>query len=82
MSVSLNGRTALVTGSSRGIGQAIAEQLAADGAAIVINYTRNEQPARAVVNRIVTAGPSLNPIRPRLGMGWEAHKQRSDGSRT
>ena len=56
MSVSLNGRTALVTGSSRGIGQAIAERLAADSAAIIINYTRNEQPARAVVNRIVGNG--------------------------
>jgi len=56
MSVSLTGRTALVTGSSRGIGQAIAERLAADSAAIIINYTRNEQPARAVVNRIVGNG--------------------------
>jgi 3-oxoacyl-[acyl-carrier protein] reductase len=56
MSARLDGKTALVTGSSRGIGRAIAERLAAGGAAVVINYTRSEQPARAVVDGIVQRG--------------------------
>jgi 3-oxoacyl-[acyl-carrier protein] reductase len=56
MSLSLEGRTALVTGSSRGIGRAIAERLAASGAAVIINYTRQAKPAQEIVKNIVGKG--------------------------
>jgi 3-oxoacyl-[acyl-carrier protein] reductase len=56
MSLSLDGKTALITGGSRGIGRAIAERLAAEGAAIVINYARSEQLAQEVVKAISAKG--------------------------
>jgi 3-oxoacyl-[acyl-carrier protein] reductase len=52
MSKQLSGKVAIVTGSSRGIGRAIAERLAADGAAVVVNYVRGEQAAQQAVNAI------------------------------
>ena len=56
MSFALEGKTALVTGASRGIGRAIGEKLAADGATVIINYARNQQPAQEVVSAIVAKG--------------------------
>lgn len=52
----LSGKVAIITGSSQGIGAGIAERLAADGAAVIVNYSRNATRAAAVVERIVAAG--------------------------
>lgn len=49
-------KSAIVTGSSRGIGRAIAERLAADGVSVVINYARNSKQADEVVRRIIDRG--------------------------
>lgn len=54
--VSLKGKTAVVTGGSRGIGRAIAEKLAEQGASVVINYTQSAAAANQVAEAINKAG--------------------------
>ncbi|MGH7803372.1 MAG: SDR family NAD(P)-dependent oxidoreductase, partial [Candidatus Binatia bacterium] len=51
-----SGKVALVTGGSRGIGRATALRFAAEGAAVVVNYRRDEAAARAAVDEIAAAG--------------------------
>jgi glucose 1-dehydrogenase len=56
MMVSLQGQTALVTGSSSGIGEGIARAMAAAGAKVVVNYAHSEDAATRVVQDIRAAG--------------------------
>jgi 3-oxoacyl-[acyl-carrier protein] reductase len=57
------GRVALVTGGARGIGRALCERLAADGFRVAVNYRSDAESARALVDRLRSAGARATALR-------------------
>ncbi len=67
----LKGKTAVVTGGSRGIGRAIALQLAANEANVIVNYTSNSEAAHSVVREIEAMGVSGMAVKADVSKGEE-----------
>lgn len=72
MQISLDGKVALVTGGSRGIGRAIALRLAQSGAAVVVNYVSNADAASRVVAEIETLGHGALAVQADVGATAQA----------
>jgi 3-oxoacyl-[acyl-carrier protein] reductase len=68
----LRGKTALVTGSSRGIGRGIAQRLARDGAVVAVHYGHNQAAAQETVDLISAAGGVAFPLGQPLGEDGDA----------
>lgn len=69
----LKDKVALVTGSSRGVGRAIALAYAKEGAKVVVNYTSNQGAAEEVVQRIKELGSDAIAVKADVAKAQEAH---------
>ena len=61
------GKVALITGSGRGIGKAIALRLASEGADVIVNYFRNREPAEETAAEIAALGRRVHVVRADVG---------------
>lgn len=68
----LNGKVAVVTGASKGIGAGIAKALAAEGAAVVVNFASSKAGADAVVESITEAGGKAVAVKGDISKSAEA----------
>lgn len=82
---SLTGKTALVTGASRGIGRAVATRLAREGAQVAVHYGTNHAAAKETVSAIEAAGGQAFAVHAELGAPgdaeglWAAFDAHADG---
>lgn len=70
----LSGKIAVVTGGSRGIGRAICLELAARGAAVVVNYNQSEDKARRVVAEIEAGGGAAAAMAADVGVAYHVDR--------
>ncbi|MFD8807067.1 SDR family oxidoreductase [Streptomyces sp. NPDC059597] len=70
----LTGKSALVTGSSRGIGRAVAQRLAEEGALVAVHYASAEDAARETVESIERDGGRAFAVRAELGVPGDVHE--------
>jgi 3-oxoacyl-[acyl-carrier protein] reductase len=75
----LTGKVAVVTGASKGIGAGIAEELAKDGASVIVNYASSASGAEAVVAKIKSAGGKAKAVHADVSKPAEA-KQLMDAA--
>lgn len=71
--VALGGKVAVVTGGSRGIGRAIAEKLAEDGASVVVGYANSKEAAGEVVSKIEGMGGKAVAVQADAGKVEDVH---------
>src|SRR5579871_733721 len=70
----LNNKVAVVTGASKGIGAGIAKELAAEGAAVVINYASSKKEAEQVVSEIKASGGKAVAVQGDVAKGQDVKR--------
>lgn len=74
MNLQLQGKAAIVTGASKGIGAAIAKGLAAEGAKVVVNYSSAKGGAEKVVAEITAAGGQAVAVQANVGVAADVRR--------
>src|SRR5437660_11676197 len=77
----LDGKVAIITGASKGIGTAIAKHLAAEGAAVVVNYSSSKAGADRVVNEITKQGGKAVAVRANMAKKAEVERLFSEAKK-
>src|SRR5437867_1784888 len=77
----LNGKVAVVTGASKGIGAGIAKQLAAEGAAVIVNYASAKSDADKIVDEISKAGDKAVAVKANVAKKSEVERHLADAEK-
>src|SRR4051812_15211446 len=78
----LNGKVAVVTGASKGIGAGIAKELAAEGAAVIVNYASAKSDADKIVDEISKAGGKAVAVQANVAKKSEVERLFADAKKS